>query len=168
MPVTRRTLVPMLSTVTSAPERRLVLDGGGACRDLGGYLTRSGAVVRWRAILRWDSASPPDARAPFALVDVAMLTLPATFDAIAAASGSVLLHSTTSSECLDDVAAMLLGVLGVGDDDVARDYALSTSGADIRPWLRDIRIGHGSMTGYATDLGVDLAVITQLRDRLLI
>lgn len=145
-----------------------MIDGGGSCRDLGGYLTRSGEIVRWRAVLRWEAALPPGDRAPFAIVDVAMLTLPAAFDAIASASGSVLLYSTTSGACVDDVAATLLGVLGVGDDDVARDHAMSTGGADIRAWLRDIRIGHGSMTGYATDLGVDLAVINQLRDRLLV
>lgn len=182
MPVGGRTLLDMpsiaVSTRPAAPDRRIVVEGGGSCRDLGGYLTRSGEVVRWRAALRWDSALPPAVRAlfslaqklkaPVALVDVAMLTLPAAFDAIASASGPVLLYSTTSSACVDDVAATLLGVLGVGDDDVARDHALNTGGADIRPWLRDVRIGHGSMTGYATDLGVDVAVINQLRDRLLV
>ena len=163
----------------AAPERRLLLEGLGSCRDLGGYLTRTGAVVRWRAALRWEPAGTPGRSAaaalarfidsPLTLLDTAALTLPETLEAAAWAETAVLLCSSGSTELVDDAAAVLLGVLGVADDDVARDYALGP-GVDVlgmRRWLREVRAAHGSMTGYAADIGADVAVISALRDRLL-
>jgi hypothetical protein len=52
------------------------------------------------------------------------------------------------------VAAVVLGTLGVGDDEMVRV-------------LRGINRDHGSMLGYALDAGVDLAVVEALRERLL-
>lgn len=49
--VTQMTLVPL----RPVPDRRIRMDGPLNFRDLGGYLTQDGGMVRWRQVFRSDS-----------------------------------------------------------------------------------------------------------------
>lgn len=186
MKVLGRTLRNMTVTYVGVRERVVEVSGGerASCRDVGGYLTRTGEIIRWRTVLRWDATPGPDLaqvfaladvlERPLALVDVALLDLPAALGTLAAATGPVLLHDSAAGGRVDEVVSVLLGSLGVCDDDIAREHAASVhrglayDGEGMRGRLRDIRLRHGSMIGYACDAGVDIAVLDQLRDRLLV
>lgn len=92
------------------------------------------------------------------------------------------------------LAALILALLGVSDDDIADDYALSaqaedrfnewqrtrdpeaepdephlvaTPAAAMRLFLKDLRSAYGSVEGYATAAGLDADVVERLRDNLL-
>lgn len=92
------------------------------------------------------------------------------------------------------VAAVLLGVLGVGDEDISRDYAMSSpelpalieqgradrapamsyppeayeaSAQTMRSVIRSMRTDHGSIVGFALDNGADVDLIEELRAKLL-
>lgn len=170
------TLIPY-----APPERWVRLDGALNFRDLGGYLTASGARVRWGRLFRSDALDDLSARdqvrlrdelhlrsivdlrcveeqasrglAPIALLDRPMLELPsidpAFFpgvglhdiyldilrthrDRVAAIIATIcelesplVFHCGAGKDRSGLIAAALLGALGVSDDDVARDYALS-------------------------------------------
>ena len=235
------------------PDRWVRLDGALNFRDLGGYLTISGARVRWGRLFRSDALDHlsdrdrdrvglelqlgtvfdlrcPEERAargalPGALVDLPILHLP-TIDpafvpgvplhdvyldllrtnhdrirdvvtAIAECNAPLVFHCGTGKDRAGLVAAMLLGALGVSEDDIARDYALSggvvpailerrfrhadrSGSADalppeahtadastMRTVLRSVRVDHGSMLGYALDIGVSPDLIATMRDRVL-
>ena len=104
-------------------------------------------------------------------------------------------HCSAGKDRTGLVAATLLGVLGVGDDDIVRDYAVSSyamaglverlrgghpaSGstvlppaayeaepASMRTVLGDLRHRHGAVVGYATDHGLPFEVVRRLRAEL--
>lgn len=172
------------------PSRTLVLDGVLNFRDLGGYLTPTGAIVRWRQVFRSDALDGLTARyravldaelGPFLAVDLRKLVEPVgsvpaarlrstvhvplldgtaeadplsvpgvpledvylvllrrcaerialVLSVIAEAERPVVFHCGAGRDRTGLVAAVLLGVLGVSDDDISRGYALS---AARRPW----------------------------------
>jgi protein-tyrosine phosphatase len=139
-------------------------------------------VATCRRIPLLDAAIEPDPLslpAP-ALPDVYLSVLrragarmTAVLEAIAGAVDPVIVCCGTGRDRSGLVAAVLLGALGVGDDDIARDYALRASdGLDARPEtmravLGALRRDHGSVLGYALDSGLDVAAVDALRDRLL-
>jgi protein-tyrosine phosphatase len=126
----------------------------------------------------------PD-RIAAAVVAVAESELPAVF------------HCTAGKDRTGLVAAVVLGALGVPDVEIARDYGLTqcvlpallervakrlarvapqfslppdahtADVATMQTVLRSIRADHGSMLGYALDIGVPARVIHGLRDRIL-
>ena len=242
------TLVPY-----APPDRWVRLDGALNFRDLGGYLTGSGACVRWGRLFRSDALDHLSDRdrervghelglgtvldlrcaeertsrgaLPAALVDLPILDLP-TIDpafipgvplhdvyldllrthqdrirdvvtAIAEVDAPLVFHCGTGKDRAGLVAAVILGALGVSDADIARDYALSArvlpaildvrarqpgssrwapalppdahaaDASTMRTVLRSIRDAHGSMLGYALDIGVSPDSIATLRDRAL-
>ena len=242
------TLVPY-----APPDRWVRLDGVMNFRDIGGYLTGSGARVRWGRLFRSDALDHLSDRdrdrlghelgletvldlrcaeerrsrgaLPAVLVNLPILDLP-TIDpafvpgvalhdvyldllrthrdrirdvvtAIAECNGPLVFQCDTGKDRAGLVSAVLLGALGVCDADIARDYALSARvlpailderrrKADRSGWapalppevhvadpstmravLRSIRNAHGSMLGYALDIGVSPDLIATLRDRVL-
>lgn len=234
------------------PPRLIVLEGPLNFRDLGGYLTPTGAMVRWRQLFRSDTLDSltaadvevlrrglgyvlaidlrsgieaSEAPAPplrQSTLHLPLLDTPLGLDplfipgvpledvygallrrtaeriahvvlTIAEAKSPVVFHCGSGRDRTGLVAAVLLGVLGVSDDDIARDYALSSvalpalvrrsvvrsewaayppeahvaAAATMRAVLRALRRDHGSVVGYALDAGVDPTTIEALRDRLL-
>lgn len=219
----------LMADVELAPERRIHLQGARNCRELGGYLTQSGEMVRWRRVLRsgsLDGLSDADAAAlvaavgatPFAIdlrtpidrpsacpfpgvavplleehagpdpmfvpgvalehVYCAMLRkaaprIVAVLTILAESAHPAVVHCGLGRDRTGLLAAVLLGVLGVGDEDISRDYALSApdagdaSAQTMRAVLRSVRADHGSLVGFAFDGGADVDLIEALRARLL-
>ena len=230
------------------PDRWVPLGGALNFRDIGGYLTTTGARVRWRRIfrsdalddltggdravlterlglrtvldLRCDVEGTPGAlwaagrielplvdvenahvlfASAAALEDVYLNILRTRADAmrlavqaIVEAEHPLVVHCTAGKDRTGLVAAVLLGALGVGDDDIVRDYALTATvlpdllarlrrrpgvvlpphaelaGPEaMRAVLRALRQAHGSMLGYVLDIGVSAEAVAVLRDRLL-
>jgi protein-tyrosine phosphatase len=108
-------------------------------------------------------------------------------------------HCSAGKDRTGVLAAVVLGVLGVGDDDIADDYSLSGPGVvAMVDWLREhrpelvmgitdqlrpeteaprdamllvlaeVRDRHGSVEGYARDVGVSDETIGEIRRRLLV
>jgi protein-tyrosine phosphatase len=114
---------------------------------------------------------------------------------IAADSGPLVFHCASGKDRTGLLAALVLSLLDVSEDDIAADFALTEAATDrlvaawkaahpgqepgwpaygrapaeiIRLFLADLAAGYGSVRGYATDqLGVDDALIAELRGRLL-
>jgi protein-tyrosine phosphatase len=114
---------------------------------------------------------------------------------IAADSGPLAFHCASGKDRTGLLAALVLSLLDVSEDDIAADFALTEAATDrlvaawkaahpgreprwpaygrapaeiIRLFLADLAAGYGSVRGYATDqLGVDDALIAELRGRLL-
>jgi protein-tyrosine phosphatase len=114
---------------------------------------------------------------------------------IADDEGPLVFHCTSGKDRTGLLAAVLLGLLGVGDDDIAADFALTELATDrliadwraanpgrelrwpgygrapedvIRLFLADLAGTYGSLHSYATEhVGLDEKVITRLRERLL-
>ena len=243
------TLVPY-----APPDRWVRLDGALNFRDLGGYLTGSGARVRWGRVFRSDSLDHLSDRdrvrlghelglgtvidlrcaeertsrvaLPAAVVQLPMLDrspidpafvpgvalhdvyldllrthqdwIQRVVTAVAECEAPLVFHCGTGKDRAGLISAVLLGALGVGDADIARDYALSArvlpkilearrrhkagpsgwapalppevhvaEASTMRTVLRSIRDAHGSMLGYALDIGVSPDSIATLRDRVL-
>jgi len=106
----------------------------------------------------------------------------------------VVVHCAAGKDRTGVVCALALAVLGVSDEDIADDYALSTAAAarftawlkEVNPnardlpqqmiksparamllFLADLRTEHGSIEGYLTGAGVRPADLTALREHLL-
>jgi protein-tyrosine phosphatase len=106
----------------------------------------------------------------------------------------VVVHCAAGKDRTGVVCALTLSVLGVSDEDIAEDYALSTAAsARFTAWLKeanpnardlpqqmlsspagamllflaDLRTEHGSIEGYLTGAGVRPADLTALREHLL-
>jgi protein-tyrosine phosphatase len=106
----------------------------------------------------------------------------------------VVVHCAAGKDRTGVVCALTLGVLGVSDDDIAEDYALSTAAsARFTAWVReahprakdmpqqmmtspagamrlflaDLRAEHGSIEGYLESAGVRPEELTALRQHLL-
>ncbi|MFF2950621.1 tyrosine-protein phosphatase [Kitasatospora sp. NPDC057965] len=114
---------------------------------------------------------------------------------IAGAERPVVFHCAAGKDRTGLIAALVLSLLGVGEDDVAADFALTelVTARLVEDWraanpgrtlrwpafgrapeevirlaLADLTAAHGSVHGYATDrLGVDEELIGRLRTRLL-
>ncbi|MFC3504958.1 tyrosine-protein phosphatase [Micromonospora krabiensis] len=109
-------------------------------------------------------------------------------------SAPVVVHCVAGKDRTGIVCALTLAVLGVADDVIAEDYALSSvasrrfhdwvvastqSGVDVPPpflasppdamrlFLAELRRGHGSVEGYLRHAGVTDAQLAGLRDHLL-
>lgn len=163
----------------AAPTRRIPLEQVEDFRDLGGYLTIAGARVRWRQLFRsgpLSNASPADLRiihhdlgirAAIDLsshdVDIASLLTQAAYS-----GGPLLLHCDVACDYLGVAAALILGTLGVSDDDILRDRSL-TPGADpsMQVVVRALRRGFGPILGAVLDAGTPIEVIEDLHARLL-
>lgn len=239
------------------PTRRIPMAGPLNLRDLGGYPTSCGELVRWRRALRSDSLASMTAEdaerlgtelgvrsvidlrtsaeikvngsvppGPFAyhhlpIIDETGNLDPVFFPGVAlhdlywwllgragARFADVLEVLAASAEpgvffCAAGkdrtglVAALLLGTLGVADEDIALDYSLTaevmpgiierarTWSADSGPALsfppqvygaeadtmlqvlRELRREHGSVLGYVLDAGLDMRSVEELRGLLL-
>ena len=123
--------------------------------------------------------------------------LAAVLEVVAYASEPAVFFCAAGKDRTGVVAALLLGTLGVSDDDIARDYSLTS---DVMPgilerarrWssaagddlsfppqvygaepetmlavLSQIRREHGSVLGYAIDAGLDINGVEALRGMLL-
>lgn len=218
-----------MPNVDVAPERHLQLQGATNCRDLGGYLTQSGEMVRWRRVLRSgsldalcdadaallaavvgetpfaiDLRTPIDrpSTCPFSGVSVPLLDehagpdpvfvpgvalehvyasmlrkagrqIVSALTIVAETSHPAIVHCGLGRDRTGLFAAVLLGVLGVGDEDIARDYAMSApdagdaSAQTMRAVIRSVRADHGSLVGFAFDAGADVDLIEALRAKLL-
>ncbi|MFI2367777.1 tyrosine-protein phosphatase [Streptomyces sp. NPDC018833] len=114
---------------------------------------------------------------------------------IAANESPLVFHCASGKDRTGLLAAVLLGLLGVGDDDIAADFALTELATErliadwrtahpgreprwpgygrapediIRLFLADLSATYGSLHAYATGhVGLDEKVIAQLRERLL-
>lgn len=225
------------------PERWVPLQGAVNFRDVGGYLTASGATVRWRRLFRsdalddltvenvqrltaslglhtvldlrcaeeraatgsWSAARhelpifelpsiEPVVAPGVALHDVYLNILRRRADrirevlvAVVESEHPLVFHCSAGKDRTGLISAVLLGALGVSDDDISRDYALTglvlplmatrlqglppvlrtADRATMQSVLRTIRSAHGSMLGYVLDIGVGAEAIANLRDRLL-
>ncbi len=115
----------------------------------------------------------------------------------AAPEGAVLFHCTAGKDRTGIIAALLLGAADVERDEIVADYALTgahiaplverllartrANGGDpvtharflrceaptMEAMLDHIERRHGSITGYLTEIGLEVAHIEALRDRLL-
>ncbi|MEU5945457.1 tyrosine-protein phosphatase [Micromonospora sp. NPDC047465] len=109
------------------------------------------------------------------------------------ANAPVVVHCVAGKDRTGIVCGLTLAVLGVDDDEIAADYALSTeAGERYRAWfeatgqqaghtlpvltcpaeamtlfLAELRAAHGSVEGYLRHAGVTDAQLTALRDHLL-
>jgi len=110
------------------------------------------------------------------------------------AAGPVVVHCVAGKDRTGVVCALTLSLLGVADDDVAADYALSTAASErFSAWLRtslpdaevpptpfmaspvaamllfltELRERHGSIEGYAKHAGLTTDDLTALRAHLL-
>jgi protein-tyrosine phosphatase len=118
-----------------------------------------------------------------------------TLEVIAAASGPLVFHCASGKDRTGLVAALVLSLLGVSEDDIVHDFALTelATGRLIAEWraanpgrelrwpgygrapaeimrlfLSDLASVYGSVLAYAIDqLGIDELLIAQLRNRLL-
>ncbi|MEV4824101.1 tyrosine-protein phosphatase [Micromonospora sp. NPDC049274] len=116
-------------------------------------------------------------------------------DVIAAADAPLVFHCASGKDRTGLLAALLLALLGVDEEQIAADFALTELAtarlvadwqalnpdralvwpgygrapeAIIRHFLADLTATHGSVVGYATErLGVDDALTARLRERLL-
>ncbi|MFI9237269.1 tyrosine-protein phosphatase [Streptomyces sp. NPDC053079] len=116
-------------------------------------------------------------------------------DVITAADGPVVFHCASGKDRTGLLAALVLSLLGVTEDDIATDFALTELATErliadwhathpgrplrwpgygrapaeiIRLFMTDLTTHHGSVRRYVTDhLGFDEKQITGLRDRLL-
>jgi len=163
-----------------APPARLIpLETVPDFRDLGGYLTIAGGRVRWRQLFRAGplaSASEADLRfihddlGVQTTIDLSSHDLPiaSLLEQIARADGGVVFHCDVACDYVAVLAALVLGTLGVSDDDVLRDHAL-TPGADpsMKLVVRALRRGFGPIIGAVLDAGTPIEVIEDLHARLL-
>ncbi|WP_091348598.1 tyrosine-protein phosphatase [Micromonospora rhizosphaerae] len=110
------------------------------------------------------------------------------------ANAPVVVHCVAGKDRTGIVCALTLAVLGVADDDIAADYALSTEASErFSAWLAattpdggklpkpflaspaeamtlflaELRAGYGSVEGYLRHAGVTDAQLAALRDHLL-
>jgi len=110
------------------------------------------------------------------------------------ATAPVVVHCVAGKDRTGVVCALTLGALGVSDEDIAEDYALSTAASTrFTAWLKeadpgsrdlpqqllsspagamlhflgDLRARHGSIERYLTSAGVRPAELAALRDNLL-
>ncbi|MGN9808387.1 tyrosine-protein phosphatase [Micromonospora sp. BQ11] len=109
------------------------------------------------------------------------------------ANAPVVVHCVAGKDRTGIVCGLTLALLGVPDEDIAADYALSTeagerfmawfasTGQQVRPglppltcpeqamllFLAELREGHGSVEDYLRHAGVTDAQLTALRDHLL-
>ncbi|MFC4014282.1 tyrosine-protein phosphatase [Nonomuraea purpurea] len=118
-----------------------------------------------------------------------------TLETIAAADGPLVFHCASGKDRTGLVAALVLALLEVSEDDIVADFALTELATDrlIAKWkaanpgrelrwpgygrapaevmrlvLADLTAAHGSVRSYVTDvLAMDAKLIAQLRDRLL-
>ncbi|MGW1028126.1 tyrosine-protein phosphatase [Streptomyces sp. NPDC002577] len=116
-------------------------------------------------------------------------------EAIAFADGPLVFHCASGKDRTGIVAALVLSLLGVSEDDIAEDFALTELATDrliadwhaahpgrtlrwpgygrapvevIRMFMADLAARHGSVHRYATThLGADDGLIAKLRERLL-
>lgn len=238
------------------PEREILLDGCVNFRDVGGYRTAYGSMVRWRRLFRSDDLDELSARdvevvcdhlgvrtvvdlragheqrrgvphplhggevkvasVPFTTIDPPPETengdlarryldllyqgsaaLCAVFDTVANSPGGVVVHCAAGKDRTGLTVAAMLGTLGVHDEDIATDYALTERNLDriaerlrrmpaYDTWYRRvsrsngearhdtmlgllalIRHRHGSVENLVRDLGVDRTAIDEVRAALL-
>jgi protein tyrosine/serine phosphatase len=174
--VTRATLIER------PPDRRVLLRGATDFRDLGGYLTQNGAMVRWRQVFRSASLAgltTGDIQRLVGELQIrSVIDLRAADWSVVDAVGRIadeprpiVFHDETGRDRAALVAAVLLGVLGVAEDDIVRDHALSpmSGGPSVmRTVLAGFKRDHGSALGYALDHGLEIATVESLRDALLV
>ncbi|MGN9838166.1 tyrosine-protein phosphatase [Nonomuraea sp. H19] len=118
-----------------------------------------------------------------------------TLEVIAADSGPLVFHCASGKDRTGLVAALVLALLGVSEDDIVEDFALTELATDrliadwraanpgrelrwpgygrapaeiMRMFLSDLTTAHGSIQAYATErLGIDKELLAELRSRLL-
>lgn len=131
----------------------------------------------------WDdrNLAPVDASDPDAVevltdryVDMLIEGAPALVDALDVlahpAAYPLLFHCAVGRDRTGILAAVVLALLGVDDETIAEDYALSPGPAPpeaMRRVLAHVRARCGSMIGFARGIGVPFDVIEELHRQLL-
>ncbi|SNT65319.1 Protein tyrosine/serine phosphatase [Asanoa hainanensis] len=149
----------------------------------------------------WTAAGPDETIDRFIadryreLADIGTAGIAAALKVIAdPTAGPVVVHCVAGKDRTGVVCALTLSLLGVADDDVAADYALSTAASQrFSAWLRaalpdaevpptpfmaspatamllflaELRDRHGSIEGYATHAGLTTDDLAALRSHLL-
>lgn len=240
------------------PQREILLDGCVNFRDVGGYRTATGEIVRWRRLFRsddLDELSPhdvevlcddlgvrtvvdlraehelrADARHPLGHGRVELVAAPfvtddvpqeppdgslglarryvvlleqggagvrSVFDAVASSPGGVVVHCAAGKDRTGLTVAAVLGAVGVVEEDIATDYALTTHNLDrigerlrrmpaYDTWYRRVprsngearhatmlellaavRRRYGSIEGMVRSMGVDADAVAEVRATLL-
>ncbi len=88
--------------------------------------------------------------------------------AVARAPGAVIVHCAAGKDRTGLIIASILGALGVGDEDIVADYALTTDNLEgIGQRLRRRSESYGAATGAVMDApaGAMREVLTSLRDK---
>ncbi|MGW6915740.1 tyrosine-protein phosphatase [Kitasatospora sp. NPDC054939] len=129
------------------------------------------------------------------VADDGVVEIRQALDVIAGADGPLVFHCASGKDRTGLIAALVLALLGVSEDDIAADFALTELASPrfvadwhaanpgrelrwpgfgrapedvIRHVLADFTAAHGSTYGYAVErLGVDEALVAELRGRLL-
>jgi protein-tyrosine phosphatase len=243
-----------------AHQRAVQLEGCFNFRDLGGYPTADGRMVRWGEVFRSDAlhqltgadivrlrdelrigeivdlrstaelqsegrgalarepirfhhlplfdgetAGRSDAAAAYDLTDryfllaqFAQRRIARVLTTLAAATTPAVYHCAAGKDRTGVISAIILGLLGVDDEIIAADYALTQESLDeiiqrllategyrvmleqlppdtlhakpqtMRAFLQRLQVEHGSMHGYARAAGVSDETIQRLQARLLV
>lgn len=109
-------------------------------RDTGGCYECEGVTTVHLPVLRntWDGMVPDDATSPaeflqqryLQMTDQGAAAISAALEIIAARRHPVLFHCSAGKDRTGVVAALLLDLLGVSDDEIAADYAMSAEAMD--------------------------------------
>lgn len=115
-----------------------------------------------------DYDPPPDSYGP--MLDHCQHRIGHAFRAVAEAPpGAVVVHCHAGKDRTGVLVALLLGVAGVGPDDIAADYA-RTDGSAAQTMLNTLaHLDHhyGGLLPYLREIGVDAAGVQATRQRLL-
>ncbi|GHJ48027.1 protein-tyrosine-phosphatase [Catellatospora sp. TT07R-123] len=115
-----------------------------------------------------DYVPPPDGYVP--MLDHNQARIGAAFRAVAEAPpGAVLIHCHSGRDRTGVLVALLLRVAGVGEEDVAADYALTDrcAPAPMLKTLAHLEQRHGGAEAYLAGAGVTAAELDAVRARLL-
>lgn len=130
------------------------------------------------------------------MAELAKPALVAVVDVLGSATGATVYHCAIGKDRTGVISALLLALLGVPEEVIAADYALSRENMDgilervgrmrgqmaleevpayvfdadprtIRALLAELRARYGSLEAYATSAGVERAAVEKLRETLL-
>jgi protein-tyrosine phosphatase len=211
--------------VVASPARRVELEGCLNFRDLGGYPSADGRAVRRGLLFRSDALhllTPSDvirirdelrigaivdlrstkeliglADRYFRLAEYASGPIASVVETLAQSDAPAVYHCAAGKDRTGIISAVLLGVLGVPDEVIVADYALSAEAIDainarllrsegyqtmlaalppdtmhaeaetMISFLEQMKSRYGSLRAFAEAAGVSARAITRLEERML-